>query len=211
MPISSSVSAYRRSAGKPPCQRRASRPPAHDPSPKPAMNMESTVETMAVVTPKSAIASRSQINSYRMLQKPEMKKNTNSHAIVVHQPQKIPTFYPVSGRSNLSRDFHFEFPSGLDKRLPLFTAQELKEPGDRVQEHVRISAVQVCARQEVRADHLQAVTPGFISSKHESRRFQRLLHDRNLALVQLEIDDLHGSCIQLLNRDFLADRFEISI
>ena len=63
------------------------------------MNMESTVETMAVVTPKSAIASRSQINSYRMLQKPEMKKNTNSHAIVVHRPQAILAFYPLSGLS----------------------------------------------------------------------------------------------------------------
>jgi len=38
------------------------------------MNMESTVDTSAVVTPNCAIAKRSQISSYRMPQKPEMKK-----------------------------------------------------------------------------------------------------------------------------------------
>ena len=50
------------------------------------MNMERTVETMAVVTPKSAIARRSQISSYKMLQKPEMQKNVNSQATANHLP-----------------------------------------------------------------------------------------------------------------------------
>ena len=59
----------------------------------------------------------------------------------------------------------------LDKRLPLFTGQELKEPGDRVQERVRISVVQVCACQKIRADHLQAVTPGFIGSEDQTLLF----------------------------------------
>src|SRR3989442_14673005 len=54
----------------------------------------------------------------------------------------------------------------LDKRLPLFTGQELKEPGDRVQEHVRISVVQVRARQEIRTDHLQTVPSRLVSSEH---------------------------------------------
>ena len=38
------------------------------------MKTESTIETMAVVTPNCAMASRSQTSSYKTLQKPEMRK-----------------------------------------------------------------------------------------------------------------------------------------
>src|SRR5580658_7351902 len=38
------------------------------------MKVESTIDTMAVVTPNCAMARRSQISSYKMLQNPEMKK-----------------------------------------------------------------------------------------------------------------------------------------
>jgi hypothetical protein len=40
------------------------------------MNIERTMDTNAVVTPNCAIASRSQMSSYKMLQNPETKKNT---------------------------------------------------------------------------------------------------------------------------------------
>ena len=40
------------------------------------MNIESTMDTSAVVTPNCAMANRNQTSSYRMLQKPEMKKKT---------------------------------------------------------------------------------------------------------------------------------------
>ena len=38
------------------------------------MNTDSTIDTMAVVTPNCAMASRSQTSSYNTLQKPEMRK-----------------------------------------------------------------------------------------------------------------------------------------
>src|SRR5262249_31429819 len=53
-----------------------SRPAAQEPSPMPAMNIDRTVETKGVVTPNCAMARRSQISSYRMLQNPESRKNT---------------------------------------------------------------------------------------------------------------------------------------
>jgi hypothetical protein len=45
------------------------------------MNVESTIETSALVTPNSAIDKRSQTSSYKMLQNPETKKNTKNHAM----------------------------------------------------------------------------------------------------------------------------------
>jgi hypothetical protein len=45
------------------------------------MNVDSTMDTNAVVTLNCAIASRSQISSYKMLQNPETKKNTKYHVI----------------------------------------------------------------------------------------------------------------------------------
>jgi hypothetical protein len=40
------------------------------------MNTERTIDTMAVVTPNCAIDRRSQTNSYKTLQNPEIKKKT---------------------------------------------------------------------------------------------------------------------------------------
>ncbi len=45
------------------------------------MNMESTIEVNAVVTPNCAMASRSQTTSYRMLQKPETRKNRKNQTM----------------------------------------------------------------------------------------------------------------------------------
>jgi len=45
------------------------------------MNMDTTIETKSVVTPKLAIESRSQTISYTRLQKPEMTKKTKYHRI----------------------------------------------------------------------------------------------------------------------------------
>ena len=47
------------------------------------MNVESTMDTNAVVTLNCAIASRSQMSSYKMLQNPETKKNRKYHIIRV--------------------------------------------------------------------------------------------------------------------------------
>jgi hypothetical protein len=48
------------------------------------MNIERTIETRAVVTPNCAMDSRNQTSSYRMLQKPEMKKNAKNHPTETH-------------------------------------------------------------------------------------------------------------------------------
>ena len=45
------------------------------------MNIDKTVETRGVVTPNCAMASRNQTNSYRMLQKPEMKKKRKNQPV----------------------------------------------------------------------------------------------------------------------------------
>ena len=78
----------------------------------------------------------------------------------------------------------------LDERLTLFAGQELKQPGDRGQEHVGLSAVEVGSRQEIRADHLQTIAAGFVRTQHQGCRLNRLLNHRNLAPVELEVDDL---------------------
>jgi hypothetical protein len=70
--------------------------------------------------------------------------------------------------------------------LPLFTGQKPEKPQGRLQKDLGIFILQIRSRQEVRADHLQAEPSGLIAAQHESRRFDRLLNDRQLALVQLE-------------------------
>ena len=51
-----------------------------------------------------------------------------------------------------------------------------------------IAVFKVRSRQKIRADHLQHVASGFVASQHQSRCFKGLLDDRQLALVQLEVD-----------------------
>ena len=46
--------------------------------------------------------------------------------------------------------------------------------------------VQVGSSQKVCADHFQAVAARSVTSEHQSRRLDRFLNDRHLALVQLE-------------------------
>src|SRR6266481_566370 len=67
------------------------RPTPHEPRPMPAMNIERTIDTIGVVTPNSAIASRSHTTSYTRLQKPEARKKAKY--------QRIPTMLvPRLGR-----------------------------------------------------------------------------------------------------------------
>ena len=60
---------------------RTMRPLPHEPMPNPAMNMESTIETSALVTPNCAMDSRSQTISYRMPQNPDTKKKRKYQGI----------------------------------------------------------------------------------------------------------------------------------
>jgi hypothetical protein len=54
------------------------------------------------------------------------------------------------------------------------------------------SVFKVGARQEIGADHLQAISSRFVSAKHQRNRFQGLLDHGQLALVNLEIENLPG-------------------
>jgi hypothetical protein len=58
------------------------------------------------------------------------------------------------------------------------------------QSNLRISIVQVRAGQKIRTDHLQAVAPGLVGAQHQGRDLHRLFDDRNLRLVELEVDNL---------------------
>src|SRR6266478_7739126 len=60
-----------------------SSPPPQEPSANPAIKTESTIETIGVVTPNLAIASRSHMVSYTRLQKPDTRKNTKYHALFI--------------------------------------------------------------------------------------------------------------------------------
>jgi hypothetical protein len=51
-----------------------------------------------------------------------------------------------------------------------------------------VAIVQVRASQEVGGDHLQTVTAGFVRAQHPGCGFDCLLDDRDLALVNLEIN-----------------------
>ena len=64
----------------------------------PAMNVERTMDTNAVVTLNCAIASRSQMSSYRMLQSPETKKNRKYHII------RITLYYASEQHGELAFD-----------------------------------------------------------------------------------------------------------
>jgi len=70
----------------------------------------------------------------------------------------------------------------------LLFGQKLEEPRHRKQQHFRISVVQVGPGQKVRTGHFQAVASGSVASQHLSRRLDRPLNDRNLALLQFEVD-----------------------
>lgn len=78
--------------------------------------------------------------------------------------------------------------------LLLLSGQEREEPRHRKQQGLRISVVQVGARQKVRADHLQAVTSGSVASQHQGRGLDRSFNDRYLALVKFEVDNFLGLC-----------------
>jgi hypothetical protein len=62
---------------------------------------------------------------------------------------------------------------------------------------MRISIFKVCPREEVGTGHFQAISARLVTPEHQSRRLNRLLDYRDLALVELEVDDLRwfGFCL----------------
>ena len=66
----------------------------------------------------------------------------------------------------------------------LFSGQEFVIAGDRVEQDVWVAVVQ--ASKKVGTDHFQAVAARFVRAQHQGCRLDRLLDDRDLALVDLE-------------------------
>ena len=73
--------------------------------------------------------------------------------------------------------------------LLLFAGQELVVARDRVEQDLRVTIVQMSSCEEVGANHLQAVAARFVRAQHPPCRLDRLLDDRDLALVELELGD----------------------
>src|ERR1019366_2377903 len=78
----------------------------------------------------------------------------------------------------------------FEESLLLFAGQELVVSGDRVEQDLRVAIVQVRSCKEVGTNHLQTVTARFVRAQHPRCRLDRLLDDRDLALVNLEVDQL---------------------
>src|SRR5438270_10678543 len=57
-------------------------------------------------------------------------------------------------------------------------------------QHLRVSSRSMRARQKIGTDHLQAIASRFVRAKHQRRRFDCLFDDWNLALVELEINNV---------------------
>ena len=91
----------------------------------------------------------------------------------------------------------------FQKCLPLLLWQKLEEPRHRKQQHLWIPVVQVGPRQEGRADHFQTVAAGSVATQHQTRSFDRPLNDRQLALVQFDVDNLPW--FRFPPRQFLLD------
>ncbi len=59
-----------------------------------------------------------------------------------------------------------------------------------MQQNLRVAAIHVCPSQKICTNHLQAVAPGLVRPEHQGRDLDRLLDHRELALINLEIDQL---------------------
>src|SRR5208282_505643 len=70
-----------------------------------------------------------------------------------------------------------------------------------VEQDLRVAVVQVCSCKEIGADHFQAVAARFVRAQHPRCRLDRLLDDRDLALVDLEVDQFRR--LRFLSRQFL--------
>jgi hypothetical protein len=61
----------------------------------------------------------------------------------------------------------------------------------------------VSTRKKIGTDHLETITPRFITSQHQSSRIDGFLDYGHLALVKLEVDNLPG--FRLLPREVPFD------
>src|SRR5579864_3937674 len=56
-------------------------------------------------------------------------------------------------------------------------------------DYLAVVVLEICSRQKIGANHFQAIPARLVSSQHQGGRFQDLLNNRQLTLVNLEIDD----------------------
>ncbi|MDX6712948.1 MAG: hypothetical protein QOH96_3964 [Blastocatellia bacterium] len=59
----------------------------------------------------------------------------------------------------------------------------------RLHQHFQLVFLRRGSGQKISANHLEAITTGFIRSEHQCSSLESLLHYRELAFKQLEIDD----------------------
>ena len=63
---------------------------------------------------------------------------------------------------------------------------------DGEEQSVGVAVLEAGPAEEIGTDHLQAIAPRFVSPQHQRGCLYGLLHHRQLALVELELDDLPG-------------------
>jgi hypothetical protein len=73
--------------------------------------------------------------------------------------------------------------------LRLAGTKRTKELHNRLQKHLGILVIEIGSGQQVSTNHSPAAS-GLIAAQHQSRRFDRLLNEGQLALVQLEVHNL---------------------
>ena len=87
------------------------------------------------------------------------------------------------------------------------------QPSEARQDCIMITHLQTHSLQKIRADHLQIVASRLIAPKHETRCFKRLLNDRQLVLVGLEVENfprfgfLSGQVFRYFSFEFLFGKF----
>ncbi len=69
-------------------------------------------------------------------------------------------------------------------------------PRQRLQQGLRIAAIHVSAGEEVGADHLQKVASRLVGARHQIRGLTRLFDYGDLALIDLEKNQLRGFTVQ---------------
>jgi hypothetical protein len=76
----------------------------------------------------------------------------------------------------------------LKNLVSLSSWQHLYEPANGQNQSVWIAFLQIGSSQEIRANHLETVTPGLVGTQHQAGRFESLLDHSQLTLEQSEVE-----------------------
>ena len=106
-------------------------------------------------------------------------------------PPRAP--HPISGGAAYCESRSMRYLLCFDEFLPLRLRRTDDQPRETRQYSILVAGLQTYSRQKIRTDHFQAVASRLVTPKHQTGCFKRLLDDRQLALVGLEIKDVPGS------------------